>query len=80
MSKKHRIQKSDNETHSVFWKTGVCFWLHKTRHQKMLQVSHGDKPECLYDVSDFPEVADNDMHSAEQINAFLDETMQQTSL
>lgn len=48
--------------------------------QKMLQVSHGDKPECLSDVSDFPEVADNDMHSAEQINAFLDETMQQTSL
>ncbi len=43
----------------------------------MLQVSHGDKPECLSDVSDFPEVADNDMHSAEQMNAFLDETMQQ---
>ncbi len=48
--------------------------------QKMLQARHGDKPECLSDVSDFPEVDDNDMHSAEQINAFLDETMQQTSL
>lgn len=43
----------------------------------MFQVNHGGKPECLSDMSDFPEVADNNMPLAEQINAFLDETKQQ---